>query len=253
VYFKQQGSGPGEILFLHGNLGSSRWWDKVFSLLPPDWRAIAPDFRGFGRSPALTGDFTIAAAAKDVAALIERMQLSRPALVGHSLGGAVALQYALDNPRKIRALVLVDPVPPGGLHLSADVFRLLDDMRRRPGMMKEGLRATAPSAPDDDFFASLVQDALQSTPQAFLEIPNATAKFDVMGRLRELSCPTLCILGKDDFLVPREDVSRMCGLISNCVLEEMEGVGHCPPIEAPERLTELLIQFLRAKTVADAS
>lgn len=244
MYFREQGSGPATVLFLHGNLSSSRWWEKVFALLPASWRLIAPDFRGFGSSEAPPEIYGLGQIVADVAALVEHLQLREFALVGHSLGGAVALQYALDRPGEARAVVFVDPVPANGLHFPDDVFDLLSGMRSSRDGMKEGLKAVAPAAPDDEFFDQLVQEALAATPRAFLEIPEAMARFDVTERLAEIACPALCILGEKDLLIPKEDVKRMSALIRNCGFVEMKRVGHCPPIEAPEEFAQLLVEFL---------
>lgn len=249
LYFRQQGAGPATLLFLHGNLSSSLWWEKVFGLLPPSWRAIAPDLRGYGRSPAFaeTKDF-IGCMAADIATLYERLALPSVVLIGHSLGGAVALQFALENPRRVQAMVLVDPVPAGGLHLPAEVFDLLNGMKSSRSFLKEGLRASAPNAPDDAFFDSLVEEALRAAPQAFREIPQAAAEFNVRARLRELACPTLCVMGENDLLIPKQDVLEMSSRIRNSTFVEMPGVGHCPNIEAPEKFTRLLLDFVASQT-----
>jgi pimeloyl-ACP methyl ester carboxylesterase len=243
MHFIERGSGPLTIVFLHGNLSSSRWWEKVFAFLPPIWRAIAPDFRGFGNSAAPPEVYRIEEMAGDLEVLARDLRLARFAVVGHSLGGGVGLQYALDQPKKVWALGLVDPVPAGGLHFPDEVFSLLASMKSNPALMREGLKATAPGAPDDEFFELLVQDALRSTPQAFLEIPKSTAGFNVSARIKDLSCPALCIHGERDDLIPREDVERMCRSIPRCSFVAMEGVGHSPPIEAPEALARRLIDF----------
>jgi pimeloyl-ACP methyl ester carboxylesterase len=246
MHFTERGSGPFTIVFLHGNLSSSRWWEKVFAFLPASWRAIAPDFRGFGNSAAPPEVYRIEEMAGDLEALARDLRLDRFAVVGHSLGGGVGLQYALDHPRNVWALGLVDPVPANGLHFPEQVFGLLASMKSGHGAMKEGLKATAPGAPDDDFFELLVEDALRSTPQAFLEIPKSTGGFNLSGRLKELSCPVLCVQGERDDLIPREDVERMCRSIPNCRLVELKQVGHSPPIEAPEDLVRHLIDFFSA-------
>jgi 3-oxoadipate enol-lactonase len=246
MHFREQGSGTETILFLHGNLSSSRWWQRVFAFLPSQWRAIAVDLPGYGQSAAPQTKYGLEQMSADVAELCDHLQLSSFMLVGHSMGGGVALLHALQNQTKVRALVLIDPIPANGLHLPDEVFDLLEQMKSSYPQMKEGLRATAPTAPDDDFFRSLVEEALQSSPQAFREIPKSMAQFDVSARLNEIACPTLCIQGENDVLIPRADVERMCALIPDCTLVAMAGVGHCPPIEAPEELTRLLVNFLTA-------
>ncbi len=118
---------PGEItvVFLHGNLSSSRFWEETMLALPADVHAIAPDFRGFGRTEPRAIDATrgLRDFADDLHALLEETGHSgaRPHLVGWSAGGAVAMQYAIDHPARVASLTLLAPMSPFGFGGTRDL------------------------------------------------------------------------------------------------------------------------------------
>src|SRR5919199_1347045 len=99
------------VLFLHGNVASARWWLPTIARLPVGLRALAPDMRGYGLSDKPGTGYTLAQRAADLRAFAAALGLDRFHLVGHSLGGAVALQFALDDPTPMRTLTLLDPAP----------------------------------------------------------------------------------------------------------------------------------------------
>ena len=97
------------MVLLHGGSAHARWWDFVVPHLGPGLRPLALDLRGHGDSQwSPDGAYSVADYASDVARLIASSDLERPALVGHSLGSFVALRYAVDHPRALAALVMVD-------------------------------------------------------------------------------------------------------------------------------------------------
>ena len=104
------------VLFLHGNVSSSRFFAELLADFPDDYYAVAPDLRGFGASERQPIDATrgLRDFADDVRALAETLALERPALAGWSTGGGVALQYAIDTPTRVASLTLINPVSPYG-------------------------------------------------------------------------------------------------------------------------------------------
>ncbi|WP_238008139.1 alpha/beta hydrolase [Dactylosporangium sp. AC04546] len=103
------------VLLIHGNCSSSGFWEPLLRHLPAHWRIVAPDLRGYGDSPALPVDATrgVRDFADDIAPLLTSFG-TKPVVVGHSLGGGVAMQLLLDHPDAIAALVLEAPVSPYG-------------------------------------------------------------------------------------------------------------------------------------------
>lgn len=126
-------SGPADgapVLFVHGNVSTSRFWEETLAALavqPRPYRGIAPDLRGFGRSETKPLDATrgLRDFADDLHSLVETMGLTAGGrtiqLVGWSVGGGIVLQYAIDHPGEVASLVLVDPMSPYGFGGTRDV------------------------------------------------------------------------------------------------------------------------------------
>jgi len=104
------------VVFVHGNVSSSRFWEETMVALPARYRALAPDLRGFGHTDPLPVDATrgVRDFAADLHALVEVIGLRRFHLVGWSMGGGVAMQYSIDHPDRPLSLTLVNPLSPYG-------------------------------------------------------------------------------------------------------------------------------------------
>jgi len=116
-------SGPNDgvpALFIHGNVSSSRFWEETLAALPPRYRGLAPDLRGFGDSETKPVDATrgLRDFSDDLRSLVETLGLTARGqkihLIGWSVGGGIAMQYAIDHPEQVASLVLVDPLSPYG-------------------------------------------------------------------------------------------------------------------------------------------
>jgi pimeloyl-ACP methyl ester carboxylesterase len=124
VHCLEHGPEDGEpVIFLHGNLATSLFWDETLAALPSRYRGIACDMRGFGDTERLPIDATrgVADLADDLEALIAAADVERPHLVGWSTGGIVAMHHAADRPDEVRSLTLVDSVSPYGFGGTKDV------------------------------------------------------------------------------------------------------------------------------------
>ena len=181
-------TGP-TLLLIHGNCSSSMFWEPLLRHLPPHWRIVAPDLRGYGESPGTGVDATrgLRDFADDVAKLLPDLP-ERFTVVGHSMGGGVAMQLLIDHPERIRALILEAPVSPygfggtrdlagtlttpdaagtGGLSANPDFVRLLaagDRGTDQPASPRNVLHAFY-AAPGFDFGADeeLLLDTMLST------------------------------------------------------------------------------------------
>ena len=111
------------VLFIHGNGASATFWEETMLALPDGFRSVAVDLRGYGESEALPVDATLGLddMVADVRALVETMDLGSVHLVAHSMGGGVAMKYAIAYPAEVRTLTLVDSVSPFGYSGTKDV------------------------------------------------------------------------------------------------------------------------------------
>jgi pimeloyl-ACP methyl ester carboxylesterase len=104
------------VLFIHGNGSSSRFWEETMRALPPAFRAIAPDLRGYGETDPLPVDATLGLddMVHDLLALVAQLGLAHYHVVGHSMGGGIAMKLVIANPAAVRSLTLVDTMSPYG-------------------------------------------------------------------------------------------------------------------------------------------
>jgi 3-oxoadipate enol-lactonase len=270
IEYASAGSGPEALVLVHGNFGSWRWWTPVLERLPEGVRAFAPVLRGCGRTRAGGGDFTIARLTRDLLSFTDAVGIRRFHLVGHSLGGAVAMDVALTSPERLRSLTLVAPAPANGLasikegdtHL-ARILRLINPehppsmaalytarlMSRLFGVHHFGVRLairevipSSASVPDLD---RLMEDAAAMTDEAFVGYLQALHGFDVSARLRELRCPTFVLAGGKDRIIPVAALERMITSVPRGELVVWPEAGHAPQLERPDDFAVLLWSFLR--------
>jgi branched-chain amino acid transport system permease protein len=245
MHYEVTGQGQEPILFVHGNLSSGRWWHRAISFLPLErYRMVMVDLRGCGRSDKPETGYTVTEMARDLSAFVATLKLTAFHLVGHSLGGAIALCYCLEMPQPVKTLTLVDPVPADGLPLPEELFPLMRQMRHSRDRMRDGLRSFLPAARIDSYFEELVDDSLQCHPACFSDLPRALAEPNVSDRLGELNTPTLILWGDQDTIIPLQAVKRMQEQIAHSRLEIFPGVGHAPQVEAPEEFARMLALFL---------
>lgn len=243
MYYEKSGMGPMPVLLIHGNVASSHWWQKVMALLPNErFTAYAPDLRGFGQTDKPGKGQDIPTYAEDLAGFLRVMGVESALVVGHSLGGSIAMRLTLEYPSLVRGLVLVDSGPAEGLITPPQNYPLLEAMKTNRELMRMALIGVAPTAAQDDFFARLVDDAMLAAPVA---ADNARSLEQVIftPRLGEISVPTLVVWGDKDALVPLDATERTAAGIKNSRLVILDGVGHSAPIEAPERLVEVIVEL----------
>jgi pimeloyl-ACP methyl ester carboxylesterase len=242
------------MLLVHGSFGSGRWWESLMAVLPEAICAVAPDLRGCGGSSKPESGYTVPELAQDLVGLVEALGWHDFDLVGHSSGGAVAMEYALQAPDRVRTLTLVDSVPVEGVFTPVEGLRILDQMRHDEALLAQALRILMPtfagidetgSTKERAFFADLVHDAQRMAPAAFTGVAEALGQWNRFHDARVLTRPTLLIWGELDSVVERDASTRTLIAIPGAVnLTVLQGVGHSPMLEAPVTLAEHLIEFI---------
>jgi len=247
-------NGP-PMLLLHGSFATGRWWEPLLEVLPDSLNVAAPDLRGCGLSGKPDTGYAVADQAADIELLVEALGWRDIDLVGHSTGGAVAIELALRRPDLLHTLTLADSVPIQGSYSPPETLRLLSEMRQDRDLLRRALALLMPSlvaggqseGRGPAFFELLVEDAAQMAPTAFTEIARSVSEWNRLPDAGQLTLPTLLIWGELDAVVDRDDVTRTLLAIPGANnLEVLRGVGHSPMIEAPltfaERLIDIIVQ-----------
>src|SRR4051794_7613393 len=265
VTYRTAGSGP-VLLLLHGIANSSETWEPVAEALAEHFTIIAPDLLGHGHSATPRGDYSLGAHASGARDLLTALGHDRVTVVGHSLGGGVAMQFAYQFPERCERLGLVSS---GGLgrevHLLLRAAALpgadwVLPLLTSAGLLGAGRRLAmvlrrGRLAPKGDLavlaagFASL--DSTGSR-QAFLHTVRSV--IDVSGQRVSATdrlhlaavLPTLIVWGERDSIIPPRHGQAAHEAMPGSRLEVFAGVGHVPHHADPQRFADLLEEFCLA-------
>lgn len=216
------------LVFIHGSGDSGRIWqwpDAVFDAHP----TIMLDLPGHGaRADTLPPEATVLDYTRAVQQIVqEELQLQQPIIAGHSLGGAIALQMALEYPDAYRGIILIGT----GARLRV-LPALLEATREQPEEAQRKLAALALSPGSDQIFTQLQQEPRQ--PSALYRDLAACNTFDVLQRLHEIQIPTLILCGAEDRLTPVKFSVYLHEHIAHSTLQIIENAGHYVMREQPE-------------------
>jgi pyruvate dehydrogenase E2 component (dihydrolipoamide acetyltransferase) len=241
------------IVFLHGLGGSQSTWASVLGHFAETYRVAAVDLPGHGASdkpsPAST-DYSISGIAAKLGEFLERLELAPSILIGHSLGGATALQLALDRPKLVRALVLVDSAALG-LEINDELLDRIesapsrDEARRLLELFFEDRRFVLERGINDMHAARNAQGADDAVKAiAASAFTRRGQNLVLVDRLGELEVPLLVIWGELDRVIPSRHAVAALTALPTAWLEIMEGVGHVPQVEAAPAFTEIVNRWL---------
>ncbi|MFC2060404.1 alpha/beta fold hydrolase [Chloroflexota bacterium] len=249
-------AGQGEaVVLIHGYTGSNQDWKNQIPLLLPKYKVMAPDQRGHGKSaaPATPEEYSMEIFVDDVVSLLNMLDIKKCCLIGHSLGGFIALAFALEHPEMLRALVLVD-TSSGQLARDpdhADMWRKLYELARSQGMEAafEYESANNPMRIEKyqkhpELREVTRQKMLMTSVDGYVYTSRAMGKRQaVTPRLAEIKVPTLIFWGDEDAIMADAALTIKDG-IADSEMITVKGTGHSPHEEAPDVFNEALLKFM---------
>jgi pimeloyl-ACP methyl ester carboxylesterase len=242
--YDDAGAGYPALVFVHGAACNRRFWYQQVPRFSSAHRVVAVDLRGHGESDAPSERYTVRLFAEDLASTCTQLGIESPVVIGHSLGGLVALDCASAYPDKVAAAVVIDsPLLPRGDR--AEVVRDL----------VAGLRGHDPGSALRAYFASLFgryDDAAIRAwilDQAVLSAPHVTSSlweeslvsWDDEMALRKCRVPVLYI----DAGTPNADLTRAVELCPGLMIARTIGSGHFSPLVVSEQVNAVLERFVR--------
>ncbi|MBB6119953.1 pimeloyl-ACP methyl ester carboxylesterase [Nocardiopsis algeriensis] len=253
LHYTDQGAGY-PVLFIHGHpFDRTMWEPQVRALAGRGYRTIVPDLRGYGHSTVVPGTTHLDSFARDLAGLLDHLGVDTAGVVGLSMGGQIALELCRLFPDRVDSLALVATNP----HAETE------QGRARRSATAEHLRSQGMRGYADSHLVGMMTAAnVRSMPRVADHVrtmmytaPPEGAAAALLGRarrpdyvplLRCISAPTLLVVGQEDRFTPPDFTEAMHVRVPDSVVEIIEGAGHLPNLERPERFNEVLRRFLES-------
>jgi pimeloyl-ACP methyl ester carboxylesterase len=252
--YESSGEGP-PLVLVHAGIADLRMWDPQVDAFSPRYQTIRYDMRGFGRSPIVPGPY---AHHDDLRVLLDALDVERAFFVGCSMGGGAVLDFALENPRRVDALVLVgsavggfeyegEPPEEWGEIVAADeagdlervseleVRMWVDGPGRGPGAVDPAVRDLV----REMNLIALQNEAMNLGEETDLDPPAAT-------RLPEIQAPTLVLVGDKDQPRTLAAADLLAKGLPNARKAVMPDTAHLPNMERPDEFSHLVLNFLES-------
>jgi pimeloyl-ACP methyl ester carboxylesterase len=252
INYRRSGSGF-PVVFLHAGVADSRMWEPQIAGLAKHFDVIAPDMRGYGKSELPAGTWSPTA---DVLALMNALQIREaPHLVGCSIGGALAIDFALEHPGRVSKLVLVgagvsgQPYDDKYDHLFAEVtaaeetkdLAVMNEAEMKLWLLGPGRVASQVDQRLRELFLDMNGIALKTD---FASAPAQKAEPPAFGRLATITAPTLVVVGDQDLSETHDTAELLASKIPGARKEVIHDAAHLPNLEHPEEFNRLLLDFL---------
>lgn len=251
IYYERRGQGPA-VVFCHGaGSNAATWWQQL-PAFAAQHTCITMDIRCFGRSSAPLDEFSLDNFVADIVAILDREELARVTHVGQSLGGFIGLKLALTHPDRLAAFVACDS------SLALDHPVLLETIAKRQithqavSIEERSLgRWFLENCPDKALLYgqinhfnpsahSLLAKDWGAALAQFLRPENLIS----MNALRDVTCPTLLLVGSEDPIVPVSVMEEVQGLVGGCELAVVPDAGHSAYFEKPQAFNGIVLDFI---------
>ena len=264
LYYESSGMGP-PVLFIQGVGVVGECWRPQVNALKESFQCLLFDNRGIGKSAPCSGPITISAMAEDSVALLDALGLESAHVVGHSMGGVIAQQLALDYPKRVRSLSLLCTFPRGKDATRLTPYVLWMTLRTRLGSRRMRRRAflemLIPKADLEaadldalaDQVATLIGRDLADQPSILTRQLIAMARHDSLSRLGELAkIPTLVLSTEHDRIATTQCGRKLADAIPGARYEEFPAASHGVTFQKPRQINQILQRFLNSVELVNA-
>jgi pimeloyl-ACP methyl ester carboxylesterase len=238
------------LVLLHGLGADGRMFEPVVERLSDSARIAVCNLPGYSGKPP-DGPLTFPGLAAALAADLDALGAERAVLLGHSIGGMLALEFAATLPGRVRALILSATTPAFG---SRDGSFQREFVQARLGPLDAGgtMAEMAAEAAPRLVGSAAAPEAAPEIVRLMSEVPEATFRatirclvtFDRRADLARIAAPTLLIAGEEDMNAPLKTMTRMAEAIPGARLEVLSRIGHMAPLECPDRYADIVRRFL---------
>lgn len=247
IHYEVTGSGDA-VLLLHGLGSTIADWEFQIPVLAKQYQVISVEMRGHGRSDKPPGPYRVATFASDVTRVLDTLACGPAHVIGISMGGMIGFQLAVDAPAHVRSLTVVNSGPALRVRTLAErfaIFKRLVALRLvgLPGLAKKIAEFNLPH-PEQAALRDKIATRLASTdPVAYRASLDALIGWDVEDKIGDIKCPTLIITSDSDY-TPVSFKQAYAAKMPNARLSIVANSRHLTPMDQPEALNRLLLDFL---------
>lgn len=248
IRYLESGDSKNTLVLIHGLGASAERWNNVIPNLAKYYHVIVPDLIGFGYSDKPIVDYTPDFFSAFLGKFFDALGIKRPNIIGSSLGGQIAAEYASANPNNIEKLILVSPsgaMKQSTPALDAYIMAALYPNEQSAKNVFELMESSGNEVDD-----RIVQGFIER-----MQLPNAKLAFmsTVLGlknseiittKLYTIHSPTLIIWGSKDPVIPIQHAESFASSIKDCRFYRMDGCGHTPYVQDPDAFSSIVLEFL---------
>ena len=250
LFYDIKGTGTPLVLIAGFDCDSS-YWSAVVPTLVNKYQVIRLDNRGVGKSSAPDSPYSIKQMADDTVALLNYLGITKVHVAGHSMGGQIAQELAISNPEIVKSLILLSSWAKGNAKFNSliEMFGNLSNHLEAITYQKTLL----PWMYTEDFYSDgRIEEIITiieyypflPTPHVIYHQSRAILNNDTSDRIRNIVCPTLVVVGKEDILTPLAFSKQLVDGISNAELVVIECSGHGFLVESADAVVKVMLQFL---------
>ena len=239
-------------VLLHGlGANGNSWQFQWQALADAGYRVIVPDMFGFGKSPYENKKNTIESMADDVNKLLLNLGVEKAVFVGLSMGGAIAMRFALKYPAKVEKLILANTAARFANKIGGNIYKIMKRifvmsvMPRKYGATMVS-RFVFPKAGQDEFRQEFFNEIMMSSKTAYFDSVKSIIRHDVRKDLPNINIPTLVIGGSHDMVTPNFLQRFLAENIKGSKLVIIEGAGHVSSVDSAEHFNKEMLEFLAA-------
>ena len=252
----RKNTAPRDILFVHGNLASKRWWYPVAEMAESRFKKmgatpgsmILADMRGHGQPDMIVpGDVSVEEIVKDFIHTTEQNNLKNVLVVGHSAGGLISALLMARRPDLFTGAVLIDPVGPTGLkNVPEDIEDKYKMMANDRGIASYvvGLTIFNNDGEKEFFKTTIMDDSMAALQAAGVSLVKALMGIDYSAEISKVKHPVVIFHGTHDWVLDQANATDYQKLMVNSKFVNLPDNGHCMNFENPERLLEEIVQVI---------
>lgn len=249
IRYLKEGSGKKNLILIHGLGASAERWEEVIPYFSKYFTVYVPDLIGFGLSDKPSIDYTTEFFAEFVSMFLNEINVKNVIVVGSSLGGQIAVEYASANQENVEKLVLVSPAgamkqstPALDAYIMAALYPDPLSAKNAFSAMTGSNKEVNQSTIDGFVHRMLLPNAKYAFMSTILGLKNAP---EISTKLAILEIPTLVVWGELDPVIPIKYAEYFVQKIRDCRFYQMEWCGHTPYVENPKEFSKLVLDFLK--------